>query len=379
METYRIGPIRPPSEAQSLLLQVTQGCTWNKCKFCNLYRHTGFRAFTIDSIKEDIDRMVKYAERAAKNKRADGSWDIDRINAELNLMPADQQNCYYVVASWLINGGKNVFLQDGNTLGLSGGKLTEVLVYLRKAFPQIERITSYGRAENLSRVNAEEFAELKAAGLDRIHSGYESGSDEVLKLVNKGVTAEQQIRAGQNIKAGGLELSVYFMPGLGGRALSQENALGMAHVVSQVNPDFVRIRTASVKPGTELYEDFERGDFILCSDDEKVREIRTLITETEGADTRLVSDHIINLLQAVKGSLSTDKEKMLATIDEYLQMPERDRKLFQIARRMGHVISLKEMPRLTDANRLKFERIVDEIKDDTDWNEKMNALIGRYI
>ncbi|WP_269478027.1 radical SAM protein [Hominibacterium faecale] len=379
METFRIGPIRPPSEAASLLLQVTQGCTWNKCKFCNLYRHTRFQAYTIDSIKEDIDRMALYGEKALKNKRQDGTWDIERINTELSMMPADQQNCYYVVAMWLINGGKHVFLQDGNTLALSGGRLTEVLLYLRKAFPQIERITSYGRAENLSRVSAQEFAELKTAGLDRIHSGFESGSDEVLKLVNKGVTAEQQITAGRNIKAGGLELSVYFMPGLGGKELSRENAEGMAHVVSQVNPDFVRIRTAAVKPGTELYEDYEQGRFILCSDDEKVIEVRRLITETKGVDTRLVSDHIVNLLQAVKGSLATDKEKMLGIIDGYLELPERDRKLFQIARRMGYVISLKEMLRLDGADRVKLEKLVDETPDRYEWAEKMNALIGRYI
>lgn len=379
MEPFRIGPIRPPSEASSLLLQVTQGCTWNKCKFCNLYRHTRFRAYTIDSIKEDIDRMAAYAEKAEQNRKPDGSWDVEAINRQLMEMAEEEQNCYYVVAMWLLNGGKSVFLQDGNTLALSGGKLTEVLIYLRKVFPQIERITSYGRAENLSRVSAEEFAELKAAGLDRIHSGYESGSDEVLKLVNKGVTAQQQITAGQNIKAGGLELSVYFMPGLGGKRLSRENAEGMAHVVSQVNPDFVRVRTAAVKPGTELYEDYERGEFLLCSDDDKVREIRTLITETRGVDTRLVSDHIVNLLQAVKGSLAADKEKMLAIIDDYLQLTERDRKLFQIARRLGHVISLKEMSRLPQEQRQRFEQLVDGEKDEKAWDEKINALIGRYI
>lgn len=378
MNTYRIGPIRPPSEAQSLLLQVTCGCTWNKCKFCNLYRHTKFRAYTIDSIKEDIDSMAAYAERAQRHRRADGTWDVHGINRELAALGEEEQNCYYIVAMWLMGGGKSVFLQDGNTLALSGGKLTEVLRYLRQTFPQIERITSYGRAENLSRVSAEEFAELKEAGLDRIHSGYESGSDQVLQLVNKGVTSEQQIRAGQNIKAGGLELSVYFMPGLGGRNLSRENALGMANVVSQVNPDFVRIRTACVKPGTELYEDYWQGTLILCSDDEKVQEIRLLITETKGVKTRLVSDHIVNLLQAVKGSLETDKEKMLAIIDEYLGLSEQERKLFQMARRTGRVVSLKEMRRLSSEDKDAFLRLIDESTEE-EWTEKMNALAGRYI
>lgn len=378
-ESFRIGPIRPPSEASSLLLQVTQGCTWNKCKFCNLYRHTKFRAYTIDSIKEDIDRMAAYAELAQKNRNADGSWDLARLNAELSAMPPDQQNCYYVVANWLLNGGKSVFLQDGNTLALSGGRLSEVLIYLKKAFPQIERITSYGRAENLSKVSTEQFAELKAAGLDRIHSGYESGSDKVLQMVNKGVTSQQQITAGKNIKAGGLELSVYFMPGLGGRELSRENAEGMANVVSQVNPDFVRIRTAAVKPGTELYEDWEKGAFVLCSDDEKVEEIRTLITRTKGVETRLVSDHIVNLLQAVKGSLAKDKEKMLRVIDEYMSLPWQERKLFQIARRMGAVISLKEIARLPEDKRSAFQQIAAQIPDGDQWTRKMNELTGRYI
>lgn len=378
MNTYRIGPIRPPSEAQSLLLQVTCGCTWNKCKFCNLYRYTKFRAYTIDSIKEDIDTMAAYAEKAERHRRTDGTWELAAINEELAAMGEEEQNCYYVVAMWLMSGGRSVFLQDGNTLALSGGKLTEVLQYLRQTFPQIERITSYGRAENLSRVSAEEFAELKEAGLDRIHSGYESGSDEVLALVNKGVTAEQQIRAGKNIKAGGLELSIYFMPGLGGKTLSKENARGMANVVSQVNPDFVRVRTACVKPGTELYEDFEQGKLILCSDDEKVEEIRLLITETKGVTTRLVSDHIVNLLQAVKGSLQTDKEKMLAIIDEYLGLPDTERKLFQIARRTGRVVSLKEMRRISSEDKSAFLQIIAR-DTDAEWTEKMNALAGRYI
>ncbi len=379
MEPFRIGPIRPPSEADSLLMQVTQGCTWNKCKFCNLYRHTKFRAYTVDSVKEDIDRMAAFAWKAERSRRTDGSWDVERLNAELREMPPEEQNSYYVVATWLLNGGKNVFLQDGNTLALSGGRLTEVLRYLKETFPQIERITSYGRAENLSKVSAEEFAELREAGLTRIHSGFESGSNEVLAFVNKGVTSEQQIRAGKNIKAGGLELSVYFMPGLGGRALSRKNAEGMARVVSEVNPDFVRIRTAAIKPGTELYEDYERGDFVLCSEDEKVEEIRILIVKTGDVNTRIVSDHIVNLLQAVKGSLKKDREKMLAILDEYRNMPEPEKKLFQLARRTRALISPKELARMPLRQRRQLQRAAEQISDPDEWTRTMNEWIGRYI
>ena len=139
--TFRIGPIRPPSEANSLLIQVTNGCTWNKCKFCQLYRHTKFKAYSADSIRADIDNIAYWAERVRKYERKGVSafaWDIEGINAELsNMTDADEQQCMYTVANWLVGGGENVFLQDGNSTALSSGRLTDVLVYLRQVFPQI--------------------------------------------------------------------------------------------------------------------------------------------------------------------------------------------------------------------------------------------------
>ena len=220
---------------------------------------------------------------------------------------------------------------------------------------------------------------MKAAGLDRIHSGFESGSDAVLQKINKGVTVQQEIAAGKNIKEGGIELSVYFMPGVGGRELSQDNAEGMAHVISEVNPDFVRIRTAAVKPGTELYEDFVNGDFILCSDDEKLMEIRTLIEKAHDIDTKLVSDHIVNLLQGIRGSLREDRDRMLAYIDDYLQQSDEERKIYQALRRMGRIVSPKEMSRINSSEIDSIRRMISEIDDDYEWEIKMNELICRYI
>ena len=377
--TFRIGPIRPPSEAQSLLLQVTNGCTWNKCRFCQLYRHTKFKAYSADSIKADIDNMVYHAERAGKYRRPDGTWDINGLNRELMIGTDEERQCFYMVANWLVNGGENVFLQDGNTTALSSGRLTDVLIYLRQAFPQIKRITSYGRAENLSRVSADEFAELKEAGLDRIHSGFESGSDAVLQRINKGVTSQQEITAGRNIKAGGIELSVYFMPGVGGRDLSRDNAEGMANVINEVNPDFIRIRTSVIKPGTELYEDFVSGVFELCSDDEKLTEIRTVIEKAHDIDTKLVSDHIVNLLQGVKGSLRNDRQKMLDYIDGYMAQPEEDRKIYQALRRMGRIVSPGEVSRISSSELDNVRRMISETDDLYEWEIRMNELMCRYI
>ena len=377
--TFRIGPIRPPSEATSLLLQVTNGCTWNKCRFCRIYRHTKFKAYSADSIRRDIDTMVLYAQRARRHRDSSGRWDIDSLNREIMMSKGDERQCFYMVANWLVNGGENVFLQDGNTTALSSGRLTDVLVYLRQAFPGIKRITSYGRAENLSRISAEEFAELKAAGLDRIHSGFESGSDAVLSLINKGTTAQQEITAGRNIKAGGIELSVYFMPGIGGRDLTAENPEGMAEVINSISPDFVRIRTAVVKPGTELYDDFLTGKYTLCSDDEKILEIRRLIEASETEGTVLVSDHIINLLQQVSGRLDTDCNRMLGIIDGYLGMPEEERVMFRLARRMAKVISPDDMKRLSEADIEDIRHIMYTTADSYSLEVKINNMMCSFI
>lgn len=378
--TFRIGPIRPPSEANSLLLQVTNGCTWNKCKFCQLYRHTKFKAYSADSIKADIDNIAYQADIIRRYQTPLGAWDIDGLNQELGQIPSEEERqCFYMVANWLVGGGENVFLQDGNTTALSSGRLSDVLIYLKQAFPGIKRITSYGRAENLSRVSAEEYAELKEAGLDRIHSGFETGSDAVLQKINKGVTQQQEITAGKNIKAGGIELSVYFMPGVGGKELTKENAEGTFHVINEIGPDFLRIRTAAVKPGTGLYEDYQNGQLTLCSDEEKLLEIRTVIERASEIDTRVVSDHIINLLQGVEGHIVLDRQKMLDMIDGYLNKPEYEKRLYQAARRMALVNGPGDMKYLDQSRVDQIESLIRAIPDPYEWEEKMNALIGRYI
>ena len=378
MSGFRIGPIRPPCEANSLLLQVTNGCTWNKCKFCGLYKHTKFKTYSLDSIKEDIDNMKRLSDMVLKYKQGN-VWDIDGINRKIRELDSDEVESFYMLANWHVNGTGSVFLQDGNSTALRDGRLVDAIIYLKQAFPDITRITSYGRAQNLAQIPKEEFRELKEAGLDRIHSGFESGSDEVLKLVNKGVTQEEEIRAGLNVKGGGIEFSVYFMPGLGGKYLSEENAKGMTEVLNAINADFLRIRTCAVKPGTELNEDYERGDFVLASEDDKVREIRYIIENTHDIETYAVSDHILNLLQLVEGSLKDDKEKLLGVIDGYLLMPEHDRKMFQAARRTMGLLSPDMMDRIAPDQYLRLRELVESTDDDYEWEEYINSVIAQYI
>lgn len=377
--TYRIGPIRPPSEANSLLLQITEGCTWNRCKFCSLYKHESFRAFSVDSIKKDIDVMAEYAKLVTSYQEEDGALNRKAVLAKFDGMTQDEKNCYYLVYRWLANGGENVFLQDGNSLAVKTERVLEVLRYLREKLPSIKRVTTYGRAETLSKISAEEYACLKEAGLDRIHSGFESGSDRVLALIDKGVTAEQEIIAGKNIKAGGIELSVYFMPGIGGKELSVENALETARVVREINPDFVRLRTAVIKEGTGLWQDFMEGRIRLCSENEKLNEIKLLIENAGGCTGYLASDHIINLLQKVEGKLSSDREKMLAQIEEYFSLPYQRQKLFQAARRSGMVSEPGDLDLLPKDQLNRLEAFVRSVADEDSWDEKMNEIMMDYI
>ncbi len=376
---FRVGLFRPPSEANSLLLQVTQGCTWNKCKFCQMYRQTPFETFSVDSIKRDIDIMKYYADMLLECKDSLEQWESQKLKDKLRSMSRPEADCARLIFNWMVNGGRTVFLQDGNTLVLSVARLKEVLEYIREVFPQIERITSYGRAQTLAKVTADEYAQLKSAGLDRIHSGFESGSQDVLDFINKGVSVEELIKAGRNIKDGGIQLSVYFMPGVGGKALSEQNALGMAHVVNEINPDYVRIRTAAIKEGTELWNEYKSGRMKLCSDDDKIKEIRMLIDSVERCEGRLVSDHIVNLLQNVEGSFKKDKSSMLNKIDAYLEMPETDRKMYQISRRSGRVSSIESLNELHEIQKNQLQKMVLAYSSEEQWNETINNMLTRYI
>jgi len=378
-KAFNMGPIRPPSEANSLLLRVTEGCTWNKCKFCSVYRDTKFKIYQVEDIKQDIDAMAAFRDRIVGHINSEGRVDHNAIIREMQMLPSEEQNCYYVVYNWLMNGGKSVFLQDGNSVALKPEKLAEVLFYLREKFPHIERITSYARAETLARHSVEQLKLLRESGLDRVHSGYESGSDKILTKINKGLTQEQQIIAGRKVKEAGMELSVYFMPGIGGVELSDENATETAYVISQIDPDFVRLRTFVVKDGSEMWDDFIRGDFVECDDFKKLEEIRKLILNVKDCHGVLVSDHIINLIGSLTGHFDNDKESMLMTIDKLFAMPERERKIYQLARRMGQLEGPEQLPGLVPQQRSKYEAIIDSIKDEDEWNKMIDGILRNYI
>ena len=380
--SFKVGPIRPPSEANSLLLQVTENCSWNRCKFCTLYKGQQFRTRPVEDIKNDIDVMAKYRDMILLHFD-DNRIDENALNKEFASLPSyEAKMCYQMVFTWMTRGGKQaIFLQDANTMVLRPNWLVEIASHISKNFPELKRITSYGRADSLSKISPEDMKRIADAGLNRIHSGYETGSDTVLKLIEKGVTQEQEIIAGQKVKEAGIELSIYFMPGVGGRALSNENAVETAKVINEVDPDFVRLRTFVLRSSSPMNELLSSGDYEECTDIEKLIEIRELLANIDPARVsgKLTSDHIINLLPGVDGYLDKDIYNMLDHIDSFLALPRREQKIYQLARRRGFPGDRKDLENMRKIDLDNIKAKVDSTPDGVEWEYLLHDYLDRYI
>ena len=184
---------------------------------------------------------------------------------------------------------------------------------------------------------------LRDAGLSRLHVGMESGSDRVLKMIDKGCTSQQLIEGGKRVVQAGISICLYIMPGIGGIEFTDENARETARVINAINPAFVRLRSLSVRSGTPLARMVDEGSFHPPDEDTMVREIRMIVETLNGISTTIVSDHILNLLEEVTGTLPGDKQRILDVIDRYLNMPEEDRLLFQLGRRGGALRDLDDL------------------------------------
>ena len=295
-------------------------------------------------------------------------------------MTQDEFQCFYMVYNWLVHGGKSVFLQDGNSIALKPEKLADVLFYLKEKFPDIERITTYGRAETLSRYTVEQLRLLKESGLNRIHTGYETGSDNILKLINKGLTQEQQIDGGKKVKEAGMELSVYFMPGIGGIEYTSENARETAFVVNEVVPDFVRLRTFVLKTDSEMYAMQQRGEYEECTDIQKLQEIRSLIADIEAPEVNVVSDHIVNLAAWLNGNIGTDKQLMLDIADRILNLPKSEQRLYQLVRRHGMIEDYSQLYSLPERRIAHLREVVAEYDgNDEGWENHLNGILRQYV
>ena len=296
---YEQGVIRPPSEASSLLVRVTRNCPWNQCIFCPAYKGTKFSRRTAEEVKKDLDNMAKeYAGHPVRT----------------------------------------AFLQDGDTLAVKTADILEVLRYIKQKFPAIERITSYARASTLRKKTVDELKQLKEAGLTRIHTGMESGSEKVLKMIKKGITPEDIVVGGKQVKEAGIELSEYIMPGIGGRTLSEEHALETARLLNMIEPNFIRVRTFAMHPLSPLLKMVEKGTFAPMTDEEIIAEIRLLLQNLHEMHSYFsCADFGLNLLMYVDGDLDANKTKMMNDLDDYLSLAKEQQQAYSLLRRGSHI------------------------------------------
>lgn len=278
---YDFPPFRPPSEAESLLLRVTKGCPWNRCTFCSMYKRMKFKLRSIDEIKMDIELAKDlYGERV-----------------------------------------ETVFIGDSNSLVIKKEYLIEVLMYLYSPFSNIKRVTSYARAKTIYKKPIEDLKKISKVGLTRLHVGLETGDEDLLNEIKKGVTPSEMIEAGKKAKEAEFEYSLYVLLGIAGEEW-ERHARNTAKVLNQINPNFIRIRTFIPQPYSPLYESMIKGDFKLPAPETILKETKILLGELD-VDSQFLSDHISNLLP-LNGRLPQDKGKMIQLVEDALNGLEKD-------------------------------------------------------
>ncbi|MBU3128128.1 radical SAM protein [Clostridium tagluense] len=281
---------RPPSEAHSLIVQVTIGCSHNGCSFCGMYKEKKFRIRDLKEIIEDLEQ------------------------AKLN---------YGLI--------KKIFLGDGDALVLETNKLKSILSKIRELFPECERVGIYGTSNDILSKSLDELRELKEFGLGIVYLGVESGSNEILKSINKGVTAGEMIMAGRKVKESGIKLSATLISGIGGRAKIREHAIESAKLISAINPDYLGLLTLMLESGTPIYEDAQKGVFHILTPEEIMYETREFLQNVEVDGCVFRSNHASNYM-ALSGILPGDKNQLLQDIDlalkgEYRYKQEEYRRL----------------------------------------------------
>ena len=273
---YEGNIIRPPSEANSILLQVTVGCSRNKCTFCGTYQGERFKIKPDSIVMADIAFAARYARRQ-----------------------------------------RRVFLCDGDALIIPQQRLLKILTAIGEQLPWVTRVGAYANAKSLDLKTPTQLAELRAKGLGILYMGLESGDDQTLKMIHKGADAEHMIAMGRKARAAGFKLSVTVLLGIAGRERSQIHAQATGRVLSAMDPNYIGALSLMLIPGTPLYEDHQAGRFILPSPGEMLQELRTMLAYTELSQGLFHANHASNYLP-VKARLPRDKNAVLALIDKAL-------------------------------------------------------------
>ncbi len=340
---FEQGPIRPPSEASSLLLRITRNCPWNKCTFCPVYKGAKFSLRPFDHVIKDINLVHKQVQRLQDTAGGNTMLSREKLNEIVAKTDSSEMEPLHAAINWMHSGMSSIFLQDANSLIIKPGDLVKILQHVRKCFPWVKRVTSYARSHTIARISDTELKEIADAGLNRIHIGLESASDKVLERIKKGTDKATHIKAGIKVKGAGMELSEYVMPGMGGVDLSREHALETADALNQINADFIRLRSLAIPGHVELFEDYQQGRFQKCTDLMVAEEILLFLESLEGITSTVKSDHVLNLFQDVEGKYPDDKEKMTGLIKEFLALPELERMYCQVGRRLGMIRGVEDL------------------------------------
>lgn len=280
---YDLPLFRPPSEAFSLILQVTIGCSHNACAFCGMYKTKKFRVKDWKELESDI-----------------------------------------VLAAREMRQARRIFLADGNALAMPTASMLLLLGRLYRAFPMLERVAAYAGPRDILEKSDRELQEIRQAGLEILYLGVESGNGEILHQMHKGVTPSEMIAAGQKAIQAGFKLSVTVINGLGGRNLMREHALDTARLLSQIDPHYLGLLTLMPVPGTVLAMRIARGEFILPGPWEILTEIKLMLEHMQLSNCVFRCNHASNYLP-LKGTLSRDQQALVALLDEALQNPDRYR------------------------------------------------------
>ena len=273
---YEGNIIRPPSEANSILLQITIGCSRNKCTFCGAYKGERFRIKPDSIIMDDIAFAANFCRRQ-----------------------------------------RRVFLCDGDALIIPQKRLLNILLEIEKRLPWVTRVGIYANAKNLKMKTLDELKTLKAHGLGIVYLGLETGDDVTLKKINKGATSETMILMGKKAKAAGIKLSITVLLGIAGKTRSKIHARETGRVLSAIDPEYIGALSLMLIPGTSLYQDYASGDFTLLEPDEMLHELKNMIAATKLSKGLFHANHASNYLP-IKARLPKDKEATLNLIDEAL-------------------------------------------------------------
>jgi len=275
---------RPPSEAFSLILQVTLGCSHNACTFCGMYKMKKFRVREWPEIEKDINEAAAFPE-----------------------------------------GVERIFLADGNALALETEMLENLLGRLYQSFPDLKRVTSYAGPRDLLGKSLEELKRIRESGLKLLYLGVESGSASILEEVNKGVSPDEMVEAGRRAKEAGFELSVTVLTGLGGKDKSLENAVDTAAVLNSMQPDYVGALTLTPTPNTALYSKMKKGEFQLLDPLENLQELKWLVERLDMSESCLFRcNHASNYLP-LRGTLPQDRDKLAGLLADVVENPNRYR------------------------------------------------------